>query len=59
MILACEEHLERALEDFTIERQAPPDLFRLEQLEAAFVSADSACAYCDHTALYVVKGYAD
>lgn len=58
MILACEEHLERALEDFTMERQAPPDLFMLEQVETPIL-ADSPCAYCDSKAVYVVKGYAD
>lgn len=59
MILACAEHLERALEDFTIEREAPPDLFMLNQVEAPPEVADSACAYCDHKAVYLVKGYAD
>lgn len=59
MILACAGHLERAMEDFTTERQAPPDFFLLEQLERDPGEPESSCAYCANKAVYVVKGYAD
>ncbi|MFY9175096.1 MAG: CxxH/CxxC protein [Peptococcia bacterium] len=60
MILACNDHVERALEDFTIEREAPPDLFRLDQLEPGKQTIEEdTCSYCSAKAIYVVKGYAD
>lgn len=60
MILACGEHVERALEDFTIEKEAPPDLCRLDQLNPdKRMELKDTCVYCTNKAVYVVKAYAD
>lgn len=61
MIFVCGEHIERALEDFTIEKEAAPDLHSLDQLaiENQLESPETTCKYCSKTAGYVVKGYAD
>lgn len=60
MTIACPEHVERAIEDFTIEKEAPPDLFRIDQLEPEKqLKLENTCAYCPNKAVYVVQDYAD
>lgn len=61
MIFVCGEHIERALEDFTIEKEAAPDLLSLDQLasENQLKAQETTCQYCSETAGYVVKDYAD
>jgi len=59
VILACEEHIERALEDYTMEHGKPPDLYKTEQLGVEIQQNSGNCAYCDQKAAYVVKAHED
>lgn len=59
MIFACEEHLERAIDEVAEKYQEPPDFFLLSQLESGIVSNEEKCPYCGISALYLVKRYAD
>lgn len=59
MIFACEEHLERAIDEVAEKYQEPPDFYLLSQLEPEVTGSKEKCPYCGTEALYLVKRYAD
>lgn len=59
MLLACEEHLDRALDEFTERRREPPDLFLPSQVDTDNCEEEKTCSFCSREAVYVLRKYAD
>ncbi|MFZ5753518.1 MAG: CxxH/CxxC protein [Bacillota bacterium] len=60
MLLACQEHLDRALDNFTEKYHEPPEMFLMSQvIDEDLSDMPQVCHYCGREAVYVVKKYAD
>jgi CxxH/CxxC protein (TIGR04129 family) len=59
VLLACDEHLDRALDEFTERHREPPDLFLLNQVAIDNREGERACSFCSREAVYVLRKYAD
>lgn len=59
MFLACDEHLDLAIDEFTEKYQEPPDLYLVSQIKDRVLEEDSKCTFCDQKAVYAVIEYAD
>lgn len=59
MFLACNDHLDLAIDEFTEKYQEPPDLFLVTQIKNQVFLGDTKCSFCGEEAVYVVDEYAD
>ncbi len=59
LICVCQEHLERALDEYTEEHEVAPSIFLRVQLEREGKEVATQCSYCQKESFYVVKGNAD
>ncbi|MGI6148291.1 MAG: CxxH/CxxC protein [Firmicutes bacterium] len=54
MYVVCEEHLERALDEFVEIYEMPPDLYELESVSTTDWAAPSCCTFCSKPPKYLV-----
>jgi CxxH/CxxC protein (TIGR04129 family) len=52
--VVCEEHLERALDEFVEIYEMPPDLYELESVSTTDWAAPSCCTFCSKPPKYLV-----
>jgi CxxH/CxxC protein (TIGR04129 family) len=50
----CEEHLERAIDEFVEVYDAPPDLYRLDKVSFTDWITPSFCDFCSKSPVYLV-----
>lgn len=55
MIVSCDEHLERAIDDFVDEYEEAPDIYPLEMTTFQGETLPTRCDYCEEAPLYVVN----
>lgn len=54
MYVVCEQHLERAIDEFVEVYNGPPDLYLLEKVSFTDWTAPSTCDFCDMPPKYLV-----
>lgn len=52
--VVCEEHLERALDEFVEIYEMPPDLYELEAVSLTDWAAPTCCTFCSKPPKYLV-----
>lgn len=54
MYVVCDEHLERALDEFVEIYEMPPDLYELDEVSTTDWAAPSHCTFCSKAPRYLV-----
>ena len=54
MYVACEDHVEHALDEFTVEFEKPPDLYQLDAVPTNDVPVPEHCHFCSRPPIYLI-----
>lgn len=54
MYAVCEEHLDKALEEFVEAYESPPDLYRLNEVSFTEWTTPSHCDFCPRLPLFLI-----
>lgn len=54
MQVCCQDHLERAIDDFVDELEEAPDIYLLKEITFTDWTAPSTCDFCDQQPVYLV-----
>ncbi len=54
MYVVCVEHLDRAIDEFVEVYEAPPDIYRLQDIHFTAWTAPAACDFCRDQPEYLV-----
>ncbi|MTI70323.1 MAG: CxxH/CxxC protein [Firmicutes bacterium] len=54
MYVVCKDHLNEAIDEFLVEYEQSPDVYKLEDISFTEWTSPSTCEFCDKASVYLV-----